>query len=75
MPLFEYQCRACGHRFEYLTQHERQPECPACQSRDLQKQLSTFAVSTGGGKKAALEALGPCATCGDPCGAGSCAID
>ena len=45
MPLFDFDCRACGHRFEALVRHDA-PVCPACQSRDLEKLLSSFAVST-----------------------------
>jgi len=42
MPLFEYQCRSCGHRFEALVIGSRTPVCPRCQSEDLDKQFSTF---------------------------------
>ena len=47
MPLFEFACRDCGHRFEYLTRQGHQPACPACHGAALEKQLSVFAVSTG----------------------------
>ena len=47
MPLFEFACRDCGHRFEYLTRQGHQPACPACHGEALEKQLSVFAVSTG----------------------------
>lgn len=32
MPLYEYQCRACDHRFERIRKFSDQPltECPAC---------------------------------------------
>jgi putative FmdB family regulatory protein len=42
MPMFEYQCRTCGHRFEALVIGSRTPECPRCQSVELEKQHSTF---------------------------------
>ena len=42
MPLFEYQCKTCGHRFEALVTGSRQPQCPRCESRELEKQFSTF---------------------------------
>ena len=76
MPLFEYACRACGHRFEFLTRADKTPACPACTSADLEKQLSVFAVS-GTAVSAARGASAspePCGTCGDPGGEGSCAI-
>jgi putative FmdB family regulatory protein len=46
MPLFDFACRQCGHRFEALVRSGQPPACPACQSADLEKQLSAFAVST-----------------------------
>ena len=44
MPLFEYECRACGHQFEYLTRSAESPSCPSCSGEDLQKLLSVFAA-------------------------------
>ena len=73
MPLFEFACRDCGHRFEHLTRAGQQPACPACHGNELDKQLSVFAVSTGGAS-ASKAAPGPCGTCGDPRGPGSCSI-
>ena len=75
MPLYEYECRACGHEFEYLTRAEQSPACPACKSEDLQKQLSVFAVNASGGSNATREAAGPCGMCGDPRGRGACSMN
>jgi putative FmdB family regulatory protein len=74
MPLFEFSCRACGHRFEYLTRQGREPTCPACAGTELEKQLSVFAV-TAGGTGSSRESVGPCGACGDPRGPGSCSIN
>jgi putative FmdB family regulatory protein len=46
MPLYEYQCRSCGHRFEGLVRGSDVPSCPACQGRDLERLLSAFAMSS-----------------------------
>ena len=46
MPLYEYQCRACGHDFETLVRGAEQPACPACQSHDIERLLSSFGVSS-----------------------------
>jgi len=73
MPLFEYECRACGRQFEYLTRDGQSPSCPSCRGADLRKLLSVFAVSGGSGERAAASAPGPCSHCGDPRGPGSCA--
>ena len=59
MPLFEFACRDCGHRFEYLTRQGHQPACPACHGEALEKQLSVFAVSTGPNTDSRI-AAGPC---------------
>jgi putative FmdB family regulatory protein len=74
MPLFEYVCRDCQHQFETLVTASRQPVCPVCDSRELEKQLSVFAVGakSDAGRAAAP---GPCGTCGDPRGPGACTIN
>ena len=50
MPLFEYDCRTCGHRFEALVLGSRQPVCPKCKSENLEKRVSAigFAGSSSG---------------------------
>ena len=47
MPIFEYRCEECGHRFEAILFGEQKPECPKCHTAKLEQQLSTFAVSKG----------------------------
>jgi putative FmdB family regulatory protein len=48
MPLYEYQCKTCGHRFEVLVYRSIVPQCPSCESKDLERLLSAFAVSGSG---------------------------
>ncbi|CDM64447.1 FmdB family zinc ribbon protein [Pyrinomonas methylaliphatogenes] len=76
MPIFEYVCQQCGHRFEKIMMAKANVECPNCRSERLEKQLSTFAVAsrTTDSFKDELPA-GPCTTCGDPRGPGACALD
>jgi putative FmdB family regulatory protein len=84
MPIFEYSCQSCGHRFEHLTRADREATCPACDGKALSKHLSTFAVGANGtgsrtGVRAA-EALesaqgSPCGSCGDPRGPGACSMN
>jgi putative FmdB family regulatory protein len=76
MPLFEYECRGCGHHFEFLTREGQTPACPSCKGDDLQKLLSVFAVSGGSHERAFdVPASGACGHCGDPRGPGSCSVN
>jgi putative FmdB family regulatory protein len=56
MPLYEYECRGCGHRFEALVRGSIVPACPSCQGQDLQQLLSLFAVSSDGTRRSNLQA-------------------
>jgi len=75
MPIYEYICRDCQHKFEALVSAARQPECPSCHGTGLEKQLSVFAVSAKSGGGDAMPAMGPCGTCGDPRGPGACNLN
>ncbi|HSP91894.1 MAG TPA: zinc ribbon domain-containing protein [Vicinamibacterales bacterium] len=46
MPLYEYECSACGHRFELIRRFSDPPAdtCPACGQGPLNKLLSAPAV-------------------------------
>ena len=55
MPIYEYRCKACAHEFEALVlphKPETEPECPECHSKDLEKLLSGFALSSDGIRQA-----------------------
>jgi len=80
MPLYEYACSKCSHRFEDLVSSHasRAPACPKCESKSVDRLLSVFAV----GKTAAsapapcgVSMPGGCGSCGDPRGPGACAMD
>jgi putative FmdB family regulatory protein len=55
MPLYDFHCRSCGHAFEALVRGADGPECPACHGRDLDRLLSTFAVSSEGRRQASIK--------------------
>jgi putative FmdB family regulatory protein len=41
MPIYDYSCRTCGHRFEALVLRNREPDrCEACGGADLERLLS-----------------------------------
>ena len=56
MPLYDYECRGCGHRFEALVRPAHPPVCPSCQGQDLEQLLSLFAVSSDGTRRSNLQA-------------------
>ena len=73
MPIFEYICKDCNHPFEALVYGKDKAECPKCQSRKLEPQLSVFAVA-GTGSSSAPASAGPCGSCGDARGPGACSL-
>jgi putative FmdB family regulatory protein len=54
MPIYEYECRGCGHQFEFLLLPTNVPACPSCGGSDLQRAISMFAVSSDGTRQQAL---------------------
>jgi putative FmdB family regulatory protein len=57
MPLFDFRCRECGCEFEALVRptDAETRSCPDCGSRDLERLLSTFAVSSEEKTRAAAD--------------------
>ena len=55
MPIYEYRCRACGRDFEALVRDAKAPPCPHCDSEDIERLLSLFAVSSEGTREIALK--------------------
>ena len=48
MPIFEYSCPNCGHRFEKLvlsSKRQRELTCPSCGSPDVQKAISLRGIT------------------------------
>ena len=55
MPIYEYECRGCGHQFEFLVlPSSPKPACPSCQHEDLQRMISLCAVSSEGTRQSHL---------------------
>lgn len=76
MPIFEYICQGCGHKFEALVYGEQKAECPVCKSPNLAQQLSVFAAHTHA-PSAPCGASGPtpCGmSAGGCCGGGACGL-
>jgi len=55
MPLYDFHCRTCGHAFEALVRPPDVPECPTCHGHDLERLLSSFAVSSAEKTQAAAK--------------------
>lgn len=54
MPLYDFRCRSCEHIFEKLVRPGGDPlVCPQCQSADLERLVTNFAVSTADRSRAA----------------------
>ena len=56
MPLYDFTCRVCRHDFEALVRNAQPVACPACKSEDVERHLSTFAVSTDESRASAAKA-------------------
>jgi putative FmdB family regulatory protein len=73
VPIYEYECRSCGARFEQLLLNRRtEVLCRECESPNVAQLLSTFAVA-GASDRGTAEP-GPCGACGAPV-RGSCAME
>ncbi|HZF08546.1 MAG TPA: zinc ribbon domain-containing protein [Thermoanaerobaculia bacterium] len=77
MPLYEYRCSDCDHRFEILQRIGQGADglaCPKCGVPHLEKQFSTFSASTatGGGAMESAPSCGAPSCCR---GMGGCGTD
>jgi len=58
MPIYEYKCQKCDHKFEKLVFGEEETKCPKCNSKKIEKLLpSSINVGKGGSAN-----LGSCST-------------
>lgn len=87
MPIYEYQCQACGHELETIQKLSEAPltDCPACGKAELKKLISAAGFRLKGGgwyetdfkgskKKNVTESTtSTTSDAGGGCGAGGCA--
>jgi putative FmdB family regulatory protein len=68
MPLYEFDCPACGQPFEELVRSSEAVKdviCPSCGSHQVKRKLSLFASKVSGGGSGYASASGPaCAPTG-----------
>ncbi len=84
MPIYGYQCQACGHGFEVMQKmSDPAPDtCPACGKAEVRKQLSAagiqlkgngwYATDFKGGKKSSGSADSDSGPAAGGCGSGGC---
>ncbi|MBK8455251.1 MAG: zinc ribbon domain-containing protein [Thiofilum sp.] len=86
MPIYAYQCQACGHQMEALQKisDAALTDCPHCHTANLQKQVTAAAFRLGGSgwyetdfkkdnkKNLATQEPAPAAPAAPACGAGGC---
>ena len=74
MPIYEYICKTCGKKSEYYLKNRNENVSCSCGSSQLERALSSFAVTEGSGSSPA----GGCAdgSCGfqSPCSSGMCGL-
>lgn len=51
MPIYEYECKACGHRLEKLQKISASPltDCPSCHTAELTRLVSAAGFRLAGG--------------------------
>ncbi len=71
MPLYEYQCEACGTKFDMrrsIQASDDPAQCPNCTSNQSKRQVSLFISFTKGA--AGSESSGGGCGCGGACSCG-----
>jgi len=66
MPIYEYKCDSCGHRFDVLQRigaDGSELSCPICGAKKPEKMLSACATS-GGGETSYASSGGGCSSFG-----------
>jgi putative FmdB family regulatory protein len=70
MPIYEYKCDECGHRFEkiFMSPDERPDEmsCPECGGSEVQRLFSAPSVRVGEGESTGVETAAEEAASGQP---------
>jgi len=68
VPIYEYTCKSCKSRFEYLAKSmssASEVKCPDCGSKQTSRNLSVFAVGAEPSKQSSPPP-GMCGRCGGP---------
>ena len=52
MPIYEYECPACGEKFELrrgITESDSEVKCPKCEAENPRRVFSKFNMGSSGG--------------------------
>lgn len=60
MPIYEYKCQKCNHKFEKLLFDKQRIHCPKCGSINVKKLISNFNASKTPGHSCDM---GSCPSC------------
>jgi putative FmdB family regulatory protein len=68
MPMYSYLCKACGKKFDLLigvTAEKTEFKCKYCNSKNIEKTLSSFSVGSARGRSSPGTSCstGACPTC------------
>ena len=74
MPIYEYGCEKCGGLFETLVPNASAPlpVCPACGSKKVRKQFSSFSATVAAAKASSCS-MGKCPS--GACAVGGCPME
>ncbi|MBF0284267.1 MAG: zinc ribbon domain-containing protein [Magnetococcales bacterium] len=75
MPVYDYKCDGCGHRFEEIHAMDATPisVCPACGASKARKLLTTGGlIGAHSGKSSSPPPMPSCS--GGGCGGGMCGL-
>jgi putative FmdB family regulatory protein len=64
MPIFEYECNDCSHKFEFLQLNKNEKvNCPKCNGEKVNKMFSVFGFSGGAGRASDDHSSSKCCSC------------
>jgi len=62
MPIYEFKCKKCGNKFEYLCFNSKDAEnaqCPNCGAQETERLLSCFSSMSSGGALTGTSSCSP----------------
>jgi len=66
MPIYTYECKDCSEKFDLLigvTSEKTELKCRKCNSKNIQKTISSFSVGNKSGLSGSSCSTGTCPTC------------